>query len=61
MKRQNSEFDIKNLHSRVDLCRLETANRYQFLGIEDIVNGNLKNTLTVVCETQKAHAIMMSR
>ena len=25
------------------------------------MNGNLKYTLSVVCESQKAHAIMMSR
>lgn len=60
-KRQNSEFDVRNHKTGMDMCTLETVNRNQFLGIEDIVNQNQRYTMSCVCESQKGIAIAMTK
>ena len=60
-KRQISEFDVKNLSKKFDVCILESAYRSQFVGVEDVVNLNLRYTVSVLCESLSGTAIFINK
>lgn len=46
----NSKFNVKNGNTTMLVHQLECVARNQFLGIEDIVNGNQSYSSSVYCE-----------
>lgn len=60
-KRQISEFDVKNLSTKFDVCILESASRCQFVGVEDVVNLNLRYTVSVLCDSQSGTGIFINK
>jgi hypothetical protein len=56
----NSKFNVKNGNTTMLVHQLECVARNQFLGIEDIVNGNQSYSSSVYCE-KSAQVIAMTK